>query len=288
MIKKMLIICVLLVSNVLLAANINARMVSYLGINYWLVQAGSGKPTIILLSGAGEAATAWDGVLPELSKLSSVFTYDRAGLGKSESRSNLLTAQTAHSIVQRLRGLLKLRHVEPPYILVSNGLGSSYARYFARNFSKEVKAMVLINPDVNAAIALGEIKSYAPGEGTAQAKFRQVYRHNQFNARQNLMQYVKSTGKMSVTDHQGSIIAQRLEQLGSVKSEQQIIASPPLKAIPVIIMEGKQDSALETNMLKQLAAQTPKGQYQYTALNSDELKKFAPEKIIAAVKQVLR
>lgn len=288
MIKKIVVCLLLLASTVALAANVNQSMVRSSDINYWVMQAGHGKPTIILLTGAGEAASAWDAVVPGLSKLSSVFSYDRAGLGNSESLPDLLTPRTAKSIVQRLRTLLQRRKVSPPYVLVSNGLGSSYARYFARNFPTEVKALLLINPDVNAAIALGEIKSYGPGQGTAQVEFRKVYRHNQFNAQQNLINYVKSAGKLNVTFHQAAIIAQRLERLGASKSEQQILASPPLKTIPMIIMEGKQNSALETNMLKQLAAEAPKGHYEYIALNSDELKKIAPEKIIAAVKQVLR
>ena len=288
MLKKIVLIFLFVASNGLLAANINGHMVNYLGTNTWLIQGGSGKPPIILLSGAGEPATAWQGVLPELSKLSSVFAYDRAGVGKTESRKNLLAVITAKSVVHRLRGLLELSHVQPPYVLVSSGLGSSYARYFARNFPSEISAMVLINPDVNAAIALGEIKSYTSGQGADQVKFRELYRYNQFNARHNLMEYVKSVGKFNVTDHQASIITKRLEQLGAVRSEQQIIASPPLKSIPVIIMEGKQDSSLETSMIKQLIANNPQGKYQFTAFNSDELQKFSPEIIVAAVKQVLR
>lgn len=287
MLKKSLMIALLFVCQFVMAASINGQMVKYQGKNYWLLQAGSKKPTIILLSSAGESSDEWNAVIPDLSKLSSVLAYDRLGLGKSDEVSDMLAPRTAKMVVDNLRGLLKARHVAPPYVLVSSGLASSYARYFARNYPDDVKAMVLINPDVNAAIALGEIKKYAHGQGGEQVTFREVYRKNRFNLQNQLHTKVKSAGRFHPTKKQASIITENLEQLGVMPSERQIIASPPLKPIPVIIMEGKQDSSLETTMLKQILGETPKGIYRYKALGSNKLQKFAPQEIVAAVKQVL-
>jgi hypothetical protein len=46
-----------------------------------LVGENNGKPTVIMDAGYGDFSKAWNSVLREISMLSSVLIYDRAGLG---------------------------------------------------------------------------------------------------------------------------------------------------------------------------------------------------------------
>jgi pimeloyl-ACP methyl ester carboxylesterase len=274
-------------SNFLFAAKIDSGMVTVDGTQYWTEQSGQGKPTVILLSGAGEGVTSWQDIFPRLSKLTHVFVYDRAGLGKSESLDNLVSPRSAKYVVLRLRKLLQQAKIKPPYVLVSSGLGSSYARYFAHNYANDIVGMVLINPDVNAAIALGEIKHYAKGEQMQQVEFRKLYNRGIHSLRGKVFDFHRTTGKLQLSYQQASTIETHLERLDEVKSEKQIMDSPPLKSIPLIVMEGRQSSSLETNMMHQLVAQSTKGQYRYVPLQSDALQKFAPEQIVDAINSVL-
>jgi pimeloyl-ACP methyl ester carboxylesterase len=286
--KLFCLLIALSVTTLVSAANLSTQYYTTHGTKFWTTQGGHGKPPVILLSAAGQPQTTWHAVLPGLSQITHVFTYDRAGLGKSQSLEDLVSPRSAKYVVQRLRDLLTVANVKPPYVLVSSGVSSSYARYFARNFSNEVVGLLLINPRVDAAIALGRIKNYAPGENHEQVKFRQQYNHNILVLKRRVLGFNANEAKLSINVSQAALIEHDLEQLGQIKSEQQLMLSPPLKPIALIVMEGKKDSPLETNMLQQLVASTPRGQYEYTPLHSDDLQKFAPQKIVAAVRQLLR
>lgn len=268
------------------SVNAATGFVNYAGLKYWVESYGSGKPTLVLLSGVAQDTSVWQHVIPSLARLSSVFVYDRAGIGKSEPMQDKVTARTAEYIVSHLRALLKLKKVKPPYVLVANGLGSSYARYFARQYPGEVTGMVLINPAVNAAIALGQVKHYAKGEQVKQSSFRKQYNHNIHNLRQKVIDYNQTVGKVPMTYNQATVLERYLEQIGEVASEHQIIQSPPLRSIPVVVLQGNQDNSLAVTMSKQIAAQSAKGEYIFSN-NKNELADFSPQQIVSAVKKVL-
>lgn len=50
---------------------------------------GEGETTVILDAGLGGTIDDWSKVQPEVAIFSKVFSYDRAGLGQSESPSNI-------------------------------------------------------------------------------------------------------------------------------------------------------------------------------------------------------
>src|SRR5262245_58781748 len=47
--------------------------------------AREGQPTVVFIGALGDSLEAWDPVQPAVSQFARVVTYDRAGLGKSES-----------------------------------------------------------------------------------------------------------------------------------------------------------------------------------------------------------
>jgi alpha-beta hydrolase superfamily lysophospholipase len=285
--KKLIVItAALFIAGNLMAAPIKNKFVHVGEEHFWTEQSGQGKPTIVLINGTGKGLSSWNAFVPSLAKLGTVFAYDRAGLGKSLPLKNQVAIRSAQYIVGRMRSVLQAADLKPPYILVSDSIGTLYARYFARTFSSEVQGMVLVNPMVNAAIALGEIKDSAKTKDVAQAIFRQQYNKNFHGLKQNHQNLLKSY-RYQPSQTQAARIENYLELLGETKSERQIINAAPLRAIPVVIMEGKQQSDLETAMLKQIVAQTPKGHYQYLPYKSDDLQKISANEMTAAVKRVL-
>lgn len=102
---------------------------------------GSGKPNIVLINGGSGPIEGWMKVLPEVSKLSSVFSYNRLGVGGSEKPKK---AQDGITIVESLREALKKTGFEPPYLLVGHSLGGLYANLFARLYPKEIAGVIFL------------------------------------------------------------------------------------------------------------------------------------------------
>lgn len=104
--------------------------------------AGSGTATVVLETGLGGMSCAWAWIQPETAKFARVISYDRAGLGWSESDASPRTASLA---VQRLHAILEQCGAKPPYIMVGHSMGGMLVRVFADRYREEVAGMVLID-----------------------------------------------------------------------------------------------------------------------------------------------
>lgn len=104
---------------------------------------GKGKPVVIFENGMGSSLDAWHNIPDSIAIHTSVFSYDRAGLGKSGSSS---AKRTVPNMVEELREVLKKDNLEPPYIYVAHSMGSYLARYYAIRYPDEIKALLLVDP----------------------------------------------------------------------------------------------------------------------------------------------
>lgn len=107
-----------------------------------LMGENSRKPSIIMDAGYGDHSKTWDPVIEELSTLSRVFTYDRAGLGKSERSTS---PRTSREMVKELKELLTEANIAPPYILVGHSFGGGNMRMYATEYPDEVCGLVLVD-----------------------------------------------------------------------------------------------------------------------------------------------
>ena len=107
-----------------------------------LVGANNGKPTVVMDAGYGDFSKAWDSLIEDISMLSTVLIYDRAGLGESEASSN---PRTSREMVKELKELLIEAEIKPPYILVGHSFGGVNMRMFATEYQNEVCGLVLID-----------------------------------------------------------------------------------------------------------------------------------------------
>ncbi len=119
---------------------INVR--NNLNLEYKIYGELSDFPPVIMDAGYGDYSKAWKSIYPEISKLTQVILYDRAGLGKSERSSN---PRTSLYMVEELRELLKSKNVLPPYILVGHSYGGVNMRLFNNMYPQEVAGLVLID-----------------------------------------------------------------------------------------------------------------------------------------------
>jgi len=136
------------------------------------VVVGSGSPTIVLVNGSGGPIEGWHKVLAPLEALSTVFAYNRLGVGGS---SKPALPQTVEHMVDVLRTLLREVGVPSPYLLVGHSLGGLIVNLFARRFPSDVAAVVMLDataPEDPAVMADHETISQCLVRRTMDAIFR--------------------------------------------------------------------------------------------------------------------
>lgn len=120
-----------------------ARMVDIGGRSMNIDCVGHGSPTVVFDAGLGDQIRAWAMVQPAVSKVTRACSYDRAGLGFSDSSGR---AGDAANAVDDLHRLLVAASIKPPYVLVGHSLGGMYMQLFADRHRAEVAGMVLVDP----------------------------------------------------------------------------------------------------------------------------------------------
>ncbi len=104
---------------------------------------GSGSPIIILDVGVGETYSSWDAVIEQLSNITSVFVYDRAGYYQSETGPRPRHSRRA---AHELEHCLRQNGIKPPYLLLGHSLGAMNLQVFAIDYPQFVSGMILIDP----------------------------------------------------------------------------------------------------------------------------------------------
>lgn len=108
-----------------------------------LYETGNQGPTILLEAGLMSTILSWSGLQQELSRSFRVVSYDRAGLGWSDSGP---MPRTADRIVEELNTLLEHAAIPGPYVLVGHSFGGLIMPLFAARFPEKVAGAVLVDP----------------------------------------------------------------------------------------------------------------------------------------------
>jgi len=103
---------------------------------------GTGSPTVVVDAGSSNWSTTWGYVQPEVAKTTRICTYDRAGLGWSESGP---LPRNAKQFARELHTLLQQADVPGPYVMVGHSLGGLTVRVFAHDYSSKVAGAVLVD-----------------------------------------------------------------------------------------------------------------------------------------------
>jgi pimeloyl-ACP methyl ester carboxylesterase len=103
---------------------------------------GLGAPTVILDSGLGDSFLSWRKVQPKIAGFTRVCSYDRAGIGYSDSSPR---ARTSRDIAEELHTLLHKAGIPAPFVLVGHSMGGYDVRLYASLYRSEVAGMVLVD-----------------------------------------------------------------------------------------------------------------------------------------------
>lgn len=119
------------------------RLISTGNVRLHLNEQGSGRPTVLLEAGIAASSLSWALVQPRIAEFTHACSYDRAGLGWSDSCSR---ARSVRQMIAELDETLSLANVPPPYILVGHSFGGLLVRAYAALKPDQVSGLVLVDP----------------------------------------------------------------------------------------------------------------------------------------------
>lgn len=118
------------------------KLVNIGGRNLHVIAVGEGRPTVVLMAGGGAYAIDWALVQPKVANLTRVLSYDRAGLGWSDSGPK---DETVEQTVSDLHKLLKKNKEKGPFILVGASISGIYITAYQKKYPKEVAGIIFSN-----------------------------------------------------------------------------------------------------------------------------------------------
>lgn len=104
------------------------------------VKKGSGKYTVVFVSGMGSNHTIWQELQDTLQTDAVTLSYDRNGLLFSEKSDISITNE---SVSDELHQLLEKTNCPKPYILVAHSMGGIYIRPFIKAHHADIAGIVL-------------------------------------------------------------------------------------------------------------------------------------------------
>ncbi len=105
--------------------------------------AGEGSPVVILEAGLTATSAVWGWIEPALAEVTRVVSYDRTGIGWSESSPEPHDGLT---VARHLDALLNRLGISGRLVLVGHSMGGLFVRVFTDLFPDRVAGMVLIDP----------------------------------------------------------------------------------------------------------------------------------------------
>jgi pimeloyl-ACP methyl ester carboxylesterase len=139
---------------------------------------GKGKPVVVFENGSGDFSFIWDLVQPEVSKITTTVSYDRAGYAWSEEGP---LPRTGRQIAYELHTALHNAGIKGPYILVGQSYGGFLVRSFARFYKKEVVGLVLVdalNENEKIIINNNEVRIRDMAQGRSAPGIQSIVKRN--------------------------------------------------------------------------------------------------------------
>jgi len=119
------------------------RLIDVGGHQLHLDCSGEGHPTVVLEAPSMGMSAVWGWIRQDLTSRTRVCSYDRSGLGWSESGDFDYDPSRA---IDELHVLLERASETGPYVLVGHEFGAALATAYAARYRPDLAALVLIDP----------------------------------------------------------------------------------------------------------------------------------------------
>jgi pimeloyl-ACP methyl ester carboxylesterase len=113
---------------------------------------GKGATAVVFDSGLSDWSSIWALVQPTVAKTTRACSYDRAGMGYSDTSSEP-AARSPIAIVEDLHTLLHAAKVVMPVIVVGHSLGGFNMKLYAAIYPDDVAGLVLVDPSEDRGVA---------------------------------------------------------------------------------------------------------------------------------------
>ena len=142
---KTVVVCICLLINVFATAQVSTDSSTFVIIKnkrQYYTDKGTGKPTVVFITGLGVAMDDITDIQNEIAKMYRTFSYDRAGIGKSESLDKERTLQNEAT---ELHEILTAAALNKPFILVGHSRGGLLAQYFTSKYPNMVSGLIILD-----------------------------------------------------------------------------------------------------------------------------------------------
>lgn len=122
---------------------------------------GEGRPAVVLEAPAMGMSAAWGWVQPEVAARTRVCSYDRAGLGWSQTGD---VPYRPENVPAQLHALLTGAGVDRPVVIAGESLGAAFARMYAAQYPSDVLGLVVLDdvtPGAPGGGDAGDVDAYA-------------------------------------------------------------------------------------------------------------------------------
>lgn len=261
------------------------------------------KPVVVLEAGLGCTHQDWTHVQKELSKETTVISYDRAGYGFWSEWSPF--PRTSLNEVDELMKLLEKSGTKGPYILVGHSFGGFNVRLFAMRYPEQVAGIVFVdstheeqesketpngfeylyasgNPDWGRLLTrIGATRFFLPASAVSDTLPEEI--------RQSYLAILKSQSFAGVQADETALFEQSGQQIQNIERN---FPGYPLGDIPVVVLTAGPSpdnggDAKWASFHEHLAKKTTRGEHLYTGTEYEHMVPWhEPEKVVEAVRKI--
>jgi pimeloyl-ACP methyl ester carboxylesterase len=246
---------------------------------------GTGSPTVAIESGWGDMSASWGWVQPEVAKTTRICTYDRAGMGWSETSSQ---PRTAREYAKELHTLLTKANEPGPYVLVGHSMGGFTVIVYAHDYPAEVSGLVLIDAQDLPPSAIATYQpAPKPGEVSAPSLLARIGLVRLLAAQLGLVENLPNGDKQAYT---AFAVAPRSVQTfidegrGMSEGGAQARAITSLGTLPLIVLSrGKDQDAKHTTAQTDLLQLSTNSQQIFADQSGHTIMIEQPDAAVAAI-----
>jgi pimeloyl-ACP methyl ester carboxylesterase len=218
---------------------------------------GRGDLTVVLEAGLCQTRATWGRVVGDIASFARVCSYDRAGLGESDSAPG---PRTPRRVVEDLERVLVATETKAPYVLVGHSFGGLAVRLYAARHPERVRGLILIDAS-----------------------------HEEQYAR--LADLMEPQDRAAFLKHEGGGNCEALDLLAAARELQ---AAGPPPAVPLVVLTarprwtiaGCPDNAVRAELQAKLARLSPSARHAIAERSGHFIQLDRPDVVTAAVREV--